>query len=341
MDARDVWRSKTDEQVLEAFNKLGDYTPEGQEIIRSELSRRALTPGTPVPEDRSPDDVSEPLPPTERPFRKRWLLMWAMLGAVVGAATYYSLPSVYRSRAVIQVVPPRVPEGFLKTVVKVPLDSRVNGMAQQILSSTRLEALIVEFNLYAEERKTEPMEDVIDRMRDRDIRIDVVEEGAFNVWFDAGDRDTAMRVTQQLAQLFIDESLRDRELSTKGFQQFLESQAEEMRQRLAESQSQLGEYPHQSPPQALVIENEILRESYKTTFRNILESEMAVAIEGHQIGEQFRLLESARSPEKPFAPAFYPFLWMGAVCGFACGLFLWLVSFLRRRRRLHSTPVPA
>jgi hypothetical protein len=44
-DAREIWRSKTDEQVLEAFKTLHDYTDEGQEIIRGELSRCELTPG--------------------------------------------------------------------------------------------------------------------------------------------------------------------------------------------------------------------------------------------------------------------------------------------------------
>ena len=40
----------------------------------------------------------------------------------------------------------------------------------RILSRTRLESLISEFNLYAEERRTELMEDVIEHMN-RDINV--------------------------------------------------------------------------------------------------------------------------------------------------------------------------
>jgi hypothetical protein len=59
MNAREIWRSKTDEQVLEAFKTLADYTPEGREIIRSEMSRRNLTLTTCAPETATtaPDDV--------------------------------------------------------------------------------------------------------------------------------------------------------------------------------------------------------------------------------------------------------------------------------------------
>jgi hypothetical protein len=37
-----VWRSKSDEELLEAAGALGEYTPEGQNIIRAELKRRGF-----------------------------------------------------------------------------------------------------------------------------------------------------------------------------------------------------------------------------------------------------------------------------------------------------------
>ena len=44
---------------------------------------------------------------------------------------------------------------------------------QQILSRTRLEQIVLEFDLYAEERKTSIMEDVIEQMRNRDISVQI------------------------------------------------------------------------------------------------------------------------------------------------------------------------
>jgi hypothetical protein len=37
-----VWRGKSDEELLEAAGALGEYTPEGQNVIRAELKRRGF-----------------------------------------------------------------------------------------------------------------------------------------------------------------------------------------------------------------------------------------------------------------------------------------------------------
>jgi hypothetical protein len=39
-----TWADKTDAQLLDAFSEIEDYTPEGQDAIRSELNRRGLQP---------------------------------------------------------------------------------------------------------------------------------------------------------------------------------------------------------------------------------------------------------------------------------------------------------
>jgi len=41
-DARDIWRGKSDEELLEAAAALDEFTAEGQWIIRAELQRRGL-----------------------------------------------------------------------------------------------------------------------------------------------------------------------------------------------------------------------------------------------------------------------------------------------------------
>jgi uncharacterized protein involved in exopolysaccharide biosynthesis len=286
-------------------------------------------------------------PPTERPFRKRWLLLWAVLGAVVGAGIYSSVPKIYEASASIQVVPPRVPEGFLKTGVTVGLDQRLGAMVPRLLSRSRLESLIQEFNLYERERRDMLLEDVIERMlSDIAVRPNGEKNAtAFSISFRYEDAVTTMRVVARLAHVFINESYQDREVALQGFYQFLESEAEEMRLRLAENESRLSEWavkqPQRRPPQELVIENEVFQERYKTILRNTGEAEMAVHLETRQIGEQFRLVEAARRPEKPIRPSLWPYLVVGALGGMAFRLLLRLVSSFWRRRRMQATPVPA
>jgi polysaccharide biosynthesis transport protein len=176
---------------------------------------------------------------------RKWLFVVPFVTvALTTAAIVYFLPDRYRSQAVVQVVPPRIPTDLIKTATRTNLDTRLQNMVPRILSRTRLESLISEFNLYPEERRTELMEDVIEKM-DRDINVSVVRGNTFQVSYEAEDRVTALRVTARLAQLFIDESYRDREVYAQGTSQFIESQLEETRQRLIEHEKKLEEYRRQ------------------------------------------------------------------------------------------------
>jgi hypothetical protein len=42
-DAEEIWRRRSDEQLLEAAQRLEDYTDEGRRVIRAELLRRGMT----------------------------------------------------------------------------------------------------------------------------------------------------------------------------------------------------------------------------------------------------------------------------------------------------------
>jgi hypothetical protein len=41
-DLEGIWREKSDDDLIEAAASLGDYTAEGQQVIRAELKRRGL-----------------------------------------------------------------------------------------------------------------------------------------------------------------------------------------------------------------------------------------------------------------------------------------------------------
>jgi polysaccharide biosynthesis transport protein len=176
---------------------------------------------------------------------RKWLFIAPFVTvALTTALVVRFLPDVYRSRAVIQVVPPRIPADLIKSNPRANLDTRLQNMRPRILSRTKLESLISEFNLYPEERRAELMEDVVEKM-DNDINVSVVGGNAFQVSYQAEDRVTALRVTARLARLVIDESYKDREVYTQGTSQFIESQLEETRQRLVDHEKKLEDYRRQ------------------------------------------------------------------------------------------------
>ena len=176
--------------------------------------------------------------------RRKWLILVpAILIAGVAAAFIYQLPNVYRSETLILVVPQRVPESYVKSTVTARIEDRLQAISQQIMSRTKLEQIVSDFNLYKKQRDAgELMEDIVEQMRTRDIGLGVVKGDAFRVSFAADDPRVAMRVTERLGSLFIDESMRDREVLAKGTSEFLGTQLDEARRQLVLVETKLQEY---------------------------------------------------------------------------------------------------
>ena len=177
--------------------------------------------------------------------RRIWLIIVPfVLVATATAIVSKRTPNLYRSETVILVVPQRIPESYVRSTVTSRIEDRLQSIGQQILSRTRLERIILDFNLYAATRRTAPMENVVEIMR-RDIEVETVKGDAFKVTYVSGDPNAAMEVTNRLASLFIEENRRDREVLADGTNQFLESQLEDARRRLAEHEKRVQEYRQQ------------------------------------------------------------------------------------------------
>ena len=177
--------------------------------------------------------------------RRIWLIIIPfVLVSTATAIVAKRTPNLYRSETVILVVPQRIPESYVRSTVTSRIEDRLQSIGQQILSRTRLERIILDFDLYASDRRTAPMENVVEIMR-RDIEVETVKGDAFKVTYVSGDPKAAMEVTNRLASLFIEENRRDREVLADGTNQFLESQLEDARRRLAEHEKKVQEYRQQ------------------------------------------------------------------------------------------------
>jgi len=117
-------------------------------------------------------------------------------------------PEQYRSEALILVEQQKVPELYVTPNVVTDLQDRLESMTQQILSRTRLQKLIEQFELYPNLRPRVNIDEVVDKMR-QDIRIELVqaprrqdELTAFRIYFLYGQRRVAQQVTNELTSLF-------------------------------------------------------------------------------------------------------------------------------------------
>ena len=143
-------------------------------------------------------------------WRRKWVILLPFLTIALSVGFWTrTLPNSYRSETMILVVPQRVPESYVKSAVTENIEDRLGAIREQILSRTRLEAIINDLNLYPDLRRTFLMEDLIEQMRD-DIAITVARDDSFRVSYVSSEPVTAMKVTERLAQLFIDQNLRPR-----------------------------------------------------------------------------------------------------------------------------------
>jgi polysaccharide chain length determinant protein (PEP-CTERM system associated) len=194
---------------------------------------------------------------------RKWLLVGGLVAGLTGGSVVgRALPEWYRSETVILVVPQRVPENIIRSIVTARLEDRVKSISQEILGHGRLQRVIEEFNLYPELRAERGMEAAIAQAR-VDVKVEFVKNDQFAVSYRSRDPRTAQRVTERLAADFIEQNLKERVDVADATNVFLDSQLQSALQRLVEKERQLeqyrlqyaGELPTQVPANQQVLQS--------------------------------------------------------------------------------------
>jgi polysaccharide chain length determinant protein (PEP-CTERM system associated) len=135
---------------------------------------------------------------------------------------------------------------------------------------------------------------------------------------------------QRLSQLRNEyESLGRRIATSTQEQERLEKQLTEYRHRLEgvpSSESQLSQ---------LMRDYETIQDSYRKLLAKSQDAKVAADLERRQIGQQFRIIDGARLPERPFSPDRMRVNLMGTAAGFGLGLAL-IVLLEYRDSSFHS-----
>ncbi len=85
--------------------------------------------------------------------KRGWMIVIpAIVLALVGWGISFFVPPQYVSQTLILIEQQRVPDEFVKPVVSEDLNSRLASMKEQILSRSRLEPIINQYNLYASKK---------------------------------------------------------------------------------------------------------------------------------------------------------------------------------------------
>jgi len=160
---------------------------------------------------------------------RAWTIGPTLAGLVISVVVAFLWPDTYVSQAMMKIVPSQIPERFVPSNVNIDLTQRINNMSQTILSRANLTNMISNYNLYPREIKNKPIEDLIEEMRAKHIRIGNVintatgtKGGAFPISFEYDDRFKAQKVCQELVSRFMNENLRESSQQSTGTTEFLE-----------------------------------------------------------------------------------------------------------------------
>ena len=154
------------------------------------------------------------------------VLPWAGV-LLLATAALYVLPKKYMSSALVLVESEKVPESFIAKVATRDPSQRLEAVRPEILSRTRLERVLAETQPYPELSKT----GAVDKMR-RSIAIGVSGSDGFTISFYHRSAQKAQEVTDRLARLFIEETIKSREQQVEGAVDFLVTQVKDARTEL-------------------------------------------------------------------------------------------------------------
>lgn len=196
-------------------------------------------------------------------WRRKWLMVLAVIvGMGTGVLLCRVLPERYESEAKILALPQPVQDVF-KAILPNRVDDRLNRLALELRGRDRLEALILEFDLYHDMRaRGVHIDRVVDKMR-KDIDLKLMQGDTLQVGYLASDPATAQKVTNRLVNLSIEATQGEPVEISARTTDFLDSRLADARTRLQEQEKKLEVYkytygpelPDQRPGNQQILQN--------------------------------------------------------------------------------------
>jgi polysaccharide chain length determinant protein (PEP-CTERM system associated) len=184
---------------------------------------------------------------------KGWIFGPFLLTLVASVVGVYLWPDSYESVAVVKIVPQQVPQNMVQSSISNDLADRINSMATTVLSRNVLTTIINNLDLYQRERKRLPMDDVIENIMRKDVRITPMMAGqgsravpAFTVQFTYPDRLLANKVVQDIVSRFIAENINSRSSATTESTQFFTDQAQQAKKELEALEEKVSTFKAQN-----------------------------------------------------------------------------------------------
>jgi polysaccharide chain length determinant protein (PEP-CTERM system associated) len=176
-----------------------------------------------------------------------WYIVIPFILIAAGTSVYTIFaPRQYKASTLVLVSPQRIPEAFVQATVTSKVEERLQSIAQEVLSRTRLEQIIGEMRLYQKEQKTRSRDEVVALMQ-KDIKIELPtkkeeSKGYFTIGYVGRDPNIVATVANRLASQFIEENLKIREQQAVGTTEFLATEMAASKVKLDELETAVTQY---------------------------------------------------------------------------------------------------
>ncbi len=210
--------------------------------------------------------------------RRRTLIV--LTGGVLlslSVAVAFLWPPVYKSMATILIEEQEIPSELVHSTISSYADQRIETIKQQVMRRTTLWKVVEQNNLYADLRRTNPVEEVVNRFT-KDIAVEVISADvmnkrtqhatkatiAFTVTYQSNSPDLAQKVASELTSLFLGENLKSRERQAHEATSFLQKEAEKLSKHIGEVDEKIAKFKHRANsalPELMPLNLQLLNQS--------------------------------------------------------------------------------
>ncbi len=183
---------------------------------------------------------------------RAWIIGPMFVGLVLATVVAFFWPDTYVSTAVMRVTPQQVPENLVPSAITSQMTERLQQMETEILSRTSLAEIIQKpsLNLYERDRQRIPMEDLVQKMRNKDVRISPITNvggrnsmaSAFTIQFSYPDRYKAQAVVRELVTRFTEQNVRFQQNQASITNDFLGSELKAAKEKMDELSTRLTRF---------------------------------------------------------------------------------------------------
>lgn len=243
--------------------------------------------------------------------RRRKLILVTSVG-IFGAAlaAAFLWPPTYKSTATILIEEQEIPSDLVRSTITSYADQRIETIKQQVLSRTTLWKIVEQFDLYKEDRKTSPAEEVvktfIKNIEVEVINTDVVDKRtlhatkatiAFTVTYQNQSPELAQKVANELTSLFLGENLKSRERQAAEAASFLQQEADNLEKHISQVEGKISVFKQKAKgalPELVSLNQQLLNQAD----RELVDVEQQI----RSLDERKAYLEGELASMKPNMP---------------------------------------